>query len=210
MPSHRSGFRGHLAQQQSRATHVRFGSKADIGSPPVDVCFTPESGHGRLTIECPLCAISRHSTAFVRLPCHQYALATVSPANPKAYSISQFAMHLMLSCRAVTRIAAQSYKPTFSMSFRRLPKKDKIHVVTDLGLHSALGAIWASGACASTVSLGDNHAGKPRTTSRAVSAGKLRVKCDQRSRFPACRSQGRAAALVNRRGAFCTRYWSPS
>jgi hypothetical protein len=36
-------------------------------------------------------------------------------SNPKAYSISQLAMHLMLSCRAVTRIAAQSYKPTFSM-----------------------------------------------------------------------------------------------
>jgi hypothetical protein len=52
-------------------------------------------------------------------------------------------MRLMLSCRAVNRIAAQSYKPTFFMSFRRLLEKDKIHVVTDLGLHSALGAIWA-------------------------------------------------------------------
>jgi hypothetical protein len=147
---------------------------------------------------------------FVGLPCHQYALATVSPPNPKACSISQLAMRLMLSCRAVTRIAAQSYKPTFFMSFRRLPEKDKIHVVTDLGLHSALGAIWASGACASTISLGDNHAGKPRATPRAVGAGKLWVICDQRSRFPACRSQGRTAALVNRRGAFCARYWSPS
>src|SRR5215831_5564694 len=107
---------------------------------------------------------------FVRLPCHQHALATVSPPNPKAYSISRLAMRLMLSCRAVTRIAAQSCKPTFFMSFRRLPEKDKIHVVTDLGLHSALGAIWACGACASTVSLGDNHAGKPRTNPRAVSA----------------------------------------
>jgi len=128
---------------------------------------------------------------------------------PKAdISISQLAMRLMLSCRAVTRIAAQSYKPTFFMSFRRLPEKDKIHVVTDLGLHSALGAIWACGACASTVSLG---------TITLVSLGRiralsaqLRVICDQRSRFPACRSQGRAAALVNRRGAFCARYWSPS
>jgi hypothetical protein len=52
-------------------------------------------------------------------------------------------MRLMLSCRAVNRIAAQTYKPTFLMSCRRLPEKDKIHVVTDLGLHLALGAIWA-------------------------------------------------------------------
>src|SRR5262249_46485115 len=96
-----------------------------------------------------------------------------------------------------------------------LPTQDQIHVITDLGLNSALGAIWACGAGTillerPTVSLGDNHAGKPRMTPRAVSAGKLWVICDQRSRFPACRSQGRAAALVNRRGAFCARYRLPS
>ena len=28
-----------------RRADVRFGSKADIGAPPVDVRFTPESGH---------------------------------------------------------------------------------------------------------------------------------------------------------------------
>jgi hypothetical protein len=27
------------------AVHVRFGSKADIEARPVNVCFTPKSGH---------------------------------------------------------------------------------------------------------------------------------------------------------------------
>jgi hypothetical protein len=86
---------------------------------------------------------SGHSTPFVRLPCHHTRWPRFHDPNPKAYSIGHLAMRLMLSCRAVNRIAAQTYKPTFFMSFRRLPEKDKIHVVTDLGLHSSLGAIWA-------------------------------------------------------------------
>ena len=39
------GFRGQFAQQQSQAVHVRFGSKADIGALPINVRFTPKSGH---------------------------------------------------------------------------------------------------------------------------------------------------------------------
>jgi hypothetical protein len=39
------GFMGQFARQQCRAAHVRFGSKADIGFPPVDVRFTPKSRH---------------------------------------------------------------------------------------------------------------------------------------------------------------------
>jgi uncharacterized protein YjiS (DUF1127 family) len=42
-------------------------------------------------------------------------------------------MRLMLSCRAVNRIAAQSYKPTFFVSFRRLPEKDEIMLSPILG-----------------------------------------------------------------------------
>jgi hypothetical protein len=93
-----------------------------------------------------LCAKSGHSTALFDHLFINTRWAAVSPPNPKAYSISQLAMRLMLTCRAVTRIAAQSYRPTFFMSFRRLPETDKVHVATDLGLHSALGAIWACGA----------------------------------------------------------------
>ena len=37
------GFGRPFAQQQSWAAHVRFGSKADIGARPRDVCFTPKS-----------------------------------------------------------------------------------------------------------------------------------------------------------------------
>ena len=73
----------------------------------------PLCGHWNSAARCPLCAISRHSTPLF------------------------VAMRLMLSCRAVNRIAAQSYKPTF------LPEKDKIRVVTDLRLYSTSGAIWA-------------------------------------------------------------------
>jgi hypothetical protein len=39
---------------------VRFGSKADVGWPPVDVRFTPESGHRLALAECPLCANNGH------------------------------------------------------------------------------------------------------------------------------------------------------
>ena len=30
---------------RTSSTHVRFGSKADIGARPINVRFTPESGH---------------------------------------------------------------------------------------------------------------------------------------------------------------------
>jgi hypothetical protein len=33
-----------------------MGQKADIGLPPVDVRFTPKSGHCRAALGCPLCA----------------------------------------------------------------------------------------------------------------------------------------------------------
>src|SRR6516165_5780203 len=37
------------------ATHVRFGSKADIGLPPAHVRFTPKSGHRSARWQCPIC-----------------------------------------------------------------------------------------------------------------------------------------------------------
>jgi hypothetical protein len=40
------------------ATHVRFGSKADIEAPFANVRFTPESRHRLNVLECPLCAKS--------------------------------------------------------------------------------------------------------------------------------------------------------
>jgi hypothetical protein len=57
-----TGFAGQFAEQQSRAAHVRFGSKADIGLALVDVRFTPESGHclslSRLQIPAKLLALA--------------------------------------------------------------------------------------------------------------------------------------------------------
>jgi len=53
----------HFAWQQSLGPNVRFGSKADIGGPPIDVRFTPKSGHRNSVTECPLCAKSGHYAA---------------------------------------------------------------------------------------------------------------------------------------------------
>jgi hypothetical protein len=54
---------GHVRQKLTtgEAPHVRYGTKADIGSRPINVRFTPESGHRNSVVECPLCAKSRHS-----------------------------------------------------------------------------------------------------------------------------------------------------
>jgi len=38
------------------AADVRFGSKADIAVSPLDVRFTPESGHGLNALGCPCTA----------------------------------------------------------------------------------------------------------------------------------------------------------
>ena len=39
-----------------QVAHVRFGSLADIEARPINVRFTPESGHRNSVVECPLCA----------------------------------------------------------------------------------------------------------------------------------------------------------
>jgi len=46
------------ASQQSRRADVRFGSKADIAASPINVRFTPKSGHRNSAAKCPLCAKS--------------------------------------------------------------------------------------------------------------------------------------------------------
>jgi hypothetical protein len=51
---------------KSRA-NVRFGSKADIGVRPRNVCFTPKSGHWNSVAECPLYAKGEGATALEAL-----------------------------------------------------------------------------------------------------------------------------------------------
>src|SRR6516162_1224148 len=46
--------------------HVRFGSKADIGALPINVRFTPKSGHWNSVVEYPLCAKSGHWPPHIR------------------------------------------------------------------------------------------------------------------------------------------------
>src|SRR5215469_15078632 len=55
------GFQGFFAWQQFFETDVRFGSKADIERPPIDVRFTPKSGHSLQRQPCPLCAKSTYA-----------------------------------------------------------------------------------------------------------------------------------------------------
>ena len=57
------------AMHQSGPINVRFGSKADIGARPRNVCFTPKSGHRNSVVGCPLCARSGHQS-FFKAPWH--------------------------------------------------------------------------------------------------------------------------------------------
>src|SRR5215469_8861981 len=59
------GFREQFAGTQSRAAHVRFGSKADISACLQHVRFTPKSGHSSTQLPCLLCAKSRHPRMIV-------------------------------------------------------------------------------------------------------------------------------------------------
>src|SRR5215471_9701046 len=54
------GSNDQFAMQKSRVAHVRFGSKADIAALPINVRFTPNSGHRNSIVRCLLCAKSRH------------------------------------------------------------------------------------------------------------------------------------------------------
>jgi hypothetical protein len=47
-----------VAQQQSSGPNVCFGSKADIGLPPIDVRYSPKSGHWQARLKCLLSANS--------------------------------------------------------------------------------------------------------------------------------------------------------
>ena len=49
---------GICEQRNGQTADVRFGSIADIGRLPIDVRFTPKSGHWNSVVECPLCAKS--------------------------------------------------------------------------------------------------------------------------------------------------------
>jgi hypothetical protein len=49
-----------------RTANFRFGSKADIGLSPVDVRYSPKSGHGRVLAECLLSAVGATRTLMLR------------------------------------------------------------------------------------------------------------------------------------------------
>jgi hypothetical protein len=46
------GVNDQFALQTSWIADVRFGSKADIGAPPINVRFTPKSGHWNSVLKC--------------------------------------------------------------------------------------------------------------------------------------------------------------
>jgi len=51
-----AGQTGGLEVVKLALSNVRFGSQADIGLTPVDVRYSPKSGHWRTSVGCPLCA----------------------------------------------------------------------------------------------------------------------------------------------------------
>jgi hypothetical protein len=59
------------------APDVHFGSKADIGAHPINVRFTPKSGHWFRMLGCPLCAKSRHSALQYRTSCSIASSASI-------------------------------------------------------------------------------------------------------------------------------------
>jgi len=61
----------HNRVQMLTKLDVRFGSKADIAAFRNDVRFTPESGHVRCNLECPLWAKSGHHQAALNRLVHQ-------------------------------------------------------------------------------------------------------------------------------------------
>src|SRR5262249_25154273 len=62
---------------KSQLRNVRFGSKADIGARPMNVGFTPESGHWNSVGQCPLCAKSGHQVTSIRSPRRHERVRTV-------------------------------------------------------------------------------------------------------------------------------------
>src|SRR6516164_7488954 len=79
--------------------HVRFGSKADIGERPVNVRFTPNSGHSLSLLGCPLCAKTRQDAPQQMGPYSITSSARASSAGGRG-SPSAF---------AVLRLIASSY-----------------------------------------------------------------------------------------------------
>jgi hypothetical protein len=51
-----------LIAHNDTGANVRFGSKADIALPAIDVRSSPQSGHWRATVGCPLCAKSGYTS----------------------------------------------------------------------------------------------------------------------------------------------------
>jgi hypothetical protein len=64
---------GRTACPHEAATHVRFGSKADIATRRLNVRFTPKSGHCLSALGCPLCAKSGH--------CEPYSMTSFGAAD---------------------------------------------------------------------------------------------------------------------------------
>ena len=64
-------MKGAKSDFRNESSHVRYGSKADIGGCNWHVRFTPNSGHQRLRLRCPLSANRRHSH---RSKLHRYSI----------------------------------------------------------------------------------------------------------------------------------------
>src|SRR6516162_10486791 len=66
----------------AQSANVCFGSKADIDPLSSHVRFTPESGHCRLQLGCPLCANSGHQSLTGRFSLRQELCRILSIVKP--------------------------------------------------------------------------------------------------------------------------------
>ena len=83
--------------------HVRFGSKADIGLSPIDVRYSPKSGHGRVLAECPLCAKSGHQPHSINSSASDRNDA--GTVNPSALAMVRLMTNSNLVSRSIGRSA---------------------------------------------------------------------------------------------------------
>jgi hypothetical protein len=79
---------------------VRFGSKADIGLPPVDVRCTPNNGHSQARLGCLLCAKSGDDRGW-RAWCR--GIETLTRSTDRNTPLAWLAVNLSTTSAAASR-----------------------------------------------------------------------------------------------------------
>jgi len=106
------GQRDLIAARQFLAAHVRYGSKADIGAPPSDVCFTPKSGHqNRLRYVDRSSSGSLAMFTAIRPPYPRLGRMGCGPHAKKAGSMALLPARLVMKLRRESRASKPDHRP---------------------------------------------------------------------------------------------------